>query len=82
MTENVQKRISEVVAIEVLRRLTADGICLVVQTGDKEFAFADKSLANIDIVDLAKFLVKNNCPDKDIETILSKYEGKHEPRKQ
>ena len=76
MTENVQKRMREVIAIEVLKRLTQDGVCLIVQTGDQGFAFADKSLANIDILELAKFLVRHQCPEETIESILSKYEEK------
>ena len=76
MTETVRSRISEVVAIEVLQRLSRDGICLIVQTSDQGFVFADKSLANIDLVDLAKFLIKHDCPEKSMESILKKYEEK------
>lgn len=81
MSENVRNQIQAVLAIEVMQRLSKDGVCLLVQLGDNTFCFADKGLVKATIEDLAKFLVEKGCSEKDIEHILSKYEGgSHEQR--
>lgn len=64
-----------VITVELLKQLNQKGVCILVQTGEGSFSFAPLSVANIDIVSLAKFLVSKGTKDSEIEKILAKFEG-------
>lgn len=75
MSDRTKEKISEVVSIEVLKRLTNDGICIILQTGPHQFSFVEKTVATLDLVKLATILIQNGCSEEQIEVIMSKIEG-------
>lgn len=74
MPENVQNTLSEIVSMEVVKRLTKDGICIIVQSGDSEFRFVPKRVAEVDLVKLAGLLLNSGCAESVVENILEKIE--------
>ena len=75
MSKDVQKRLGEVLSIEILQRLSRDGMCVILQSGEEEFVFVPKDYLDLDIVKIAALLLSRGCPEKTIELILSKIEG-------
>lgn len=74
MSENVRNPVSEVVSLEVLKRLSKDGVCVILQSGDSEFRFIPPSVIDLDLVKIAQILIEAGCPEEKIELILEKIE--------